>query len=227
MKRFMVVCSIIIIGFLVLEQPIVIFSEESDVNSDNKAEIDISLSPSDVLFQVDELKPGDWIERSITIKNDGKKDFNYYMSLRNDGDEKLFNEFLLEIHNADGKLYNGKLSEFDTLEMKELAAGKEEVLNIIVRFPEYLGNDFQGLNSQFSFIYTAEGTRDTDVQDEDSIDGSVGSGEDDPTNTGSLLPSTATNMFNFLLIGSIILGITVLLATINAIKKLKQKKHFT
>ncbi len=223
----MVVCSIIIIGFLVLEQPIVIFSEESDVNSDNKAEIDISLSPSDVLFQVDELKPGDWIERSITIKNDGKKDFNYYMSLRNDGDEKLFNEFLLEIHNADGKLYNGKLSEFDTLEMKELAAGKEEVLNIIVRFPEYLGNDFQGLNSQFSFIYTAEGTRDTDVQDEDSIDGSVGSGEDDPTNTGSLLPSTATNMFNFLLIGSIILGITVLLATINAIKKLKQKKHFT
>lgn len=210
-----------------LEQPIVIFSEESDVNSDNKAEIDISLSPSDVLFQVDELKPGDWIERSITIKNDGKKDFNYYMSLRNDGDEKLFNELLLEIHNADGKLYNGKLSEFDTLEMKELAAGKEEVLNIIVRFPEYLGNYFQGLNSQFSFIYTAEGTRDTDVQDEDSIDGSVGSGEDDPTNTGSLLPSTATNMFNFLLIGSIILGITVLLATINAIKKLKQKKHFT
>ncbi|MUK89070.1 hypothetical protein GMD78_11865 [Ornithinibacillus sp. L9] len=216
----------IIINMAILSGPVTSLADES--NSEKVSEIDITLSPSDVLFDIDNMKPGDWAPRSIVIQNSGKFDFNYQMSVQNEGSERLFNEFLLEIKDDSDELYNGKLADFERLPIRELEASSEEELEIIVRYPEHLGNEFQGLDSQFTFIFTAEGTEDTDIndRDEENIESSVGSDDDaNGTGSGSALPNTATNMFNIVLIGSILLGMGVIIAAASAIKKIRNNKQ--
>ncbi|MFD2044973.1 TasA family protein [Ornithinibacillus salinisoli] len=226
MKRILILCLMFIIGFTVISDPAKSFADES--NADDMAEIDISLSPSDVLFNIDNMKPGDWAERNITIKNAGEYDFEYQMSIRNEGSEKLFNEFLLEIRDSNDELYTGKLADFEKLPVREITSTNEEELEITVRFPEHLGNEFQGLDAQFTFIFVAEGAEDTDTndRDEESVDGSVGSDKDNKDG-GSILPDTATNMFNLLLIGSILLVTGVVIAASSAIKRVRKnnKQH--
>ncbi len=129
-------------------------------NGTDKKEIDISISPIDALFAISNMKPGDWAPRTITVKNSGSKDFDYLMQLQNSGEKKLFNEFLLEIKAGDKELYKGKLAEFKSLPARKLTSGTEENLDITLRFPEHLGNDFQGLTSAFVFSFTVEGRDD-------------------------------------------------------------------
>lgn len=177
----------------------------------NNNEIDIALEPDDVLFNVNNMKPGDWVPRTLAIKNAGLQDFTYLMTIENKGNDKLFNELLLEIKDEKEELYNGKLSEFVSLPKRELSATDEEELEITVRFPEHLGNEFQGTDSKFVFEFTAEGAEEVGLSNNDNEQigndiGSLGDG-------GSSLPNTATNIFNFLLIGSILItfGIVIML----------------
>lgn len=166
-------------------------------------EITIDILPEEVLLNIDNMKPGDWAPRSVVVQNNGILDFDYFVSVRPYGDSmKLYNELLLEISDSDEILYNGKLQDFNGLAARTLESSREETLEFTVRFPEHLGNDFQGLNANFYLLFTAEG--ESDDQDEQSIAGAVSSGENSP-HDGSPLPSTATDIFNFLLIGLILL----------------------
>ncbi|MBO1915115.1 hypothetical protein J4G37_61100, partial [Microvirga sp. 3-52] len=61
-----------------------VFAE--DDNDTKKKDIDITLSPKDTLFNISNMKPGDWAPRTITVKNSGSKDFTYQMESRNNGD---------------------------------------------------------------------------------------------------------------------------------------------
>ncbi|HJF33030.1 MAG TPA: hypothetical protein K8V56_14810 [Sporosarcina psychrophila] len=126
-------------------------------NNTNKNDIDISISPNDTLFEINNMKPGDWAPRTITVRNVGSKDFAYQMQLENSGEKKLFNELLLEIKVDDKELYQGKLAAFKSLPARKLTRGSGENLDITIRFPEHLGNDFQGLGAAFVFTFTAEG----------------------------------------------------------------------
>ena len=75
------------------------------------------------------------------------------MQLQNSGEEKLFNELLLEIKAGDKELYQGKLAAFKSLPERKLTSGTEENLDITIRFPEHLGNDFQGLDVGICFLF--------------------------------------------------------------------------
>ncbi|SET09029.1 Camelysin metallo-endopeptidase [Oceanobacillus limi] len=218
MKRVLILCASIMIVFLIIGTPISTIADESNSNQDS--EIDISLNPSDVLFNVDNIKPGDWAPRTITVKNDGKMDFNYSMTVSNEGTDKLFNELVLEINDSTNELYSGKLADFDQLDVRELAASNEEELDITVKFPEHLGNEYQGLEVHFRFIFTAEGTEeaDTDEEDEESVGSNVGT-DGDSGGIGSVLPDTASGMFNFLLIGSILLASGIVLGGVHILKR--------
>ncbi|WP_373893397.1 LPXTG cell wall anchor domain-containing protein [Virgibacillus natechei] len=174
-------------------------AEEAD-----EQEIAINILPEDVLFDVPNMKPGDWAPRTVVIQNNGVMEFEYVMTLRNDSEsEKLFNELMLEVSDGREELYNGKLADFDTLSPRYLEPSSEEELDFTVRFPENLGNEFQGLAAQFSLILSAEGKQ-SDM-DEVVSEGSIGSGDSDAVG-GSRLPNTATNMFNLLLIGGLLLA---------------------
>ncbi|ATP41712.1 hypothetical protein CSE16_17675 [Solibacillus sp. R5-41] len=191
-----------------------------DENGTDKNEIEISISPKDTLFNISNMKPGDWAPRVITVKNSGSKDFDYQMQLRNDGEEKLFNELLLEIKAGDEELYQGKLAAFKSLPIRKLATGSGEDLDITIRFPEHLGNEFQGLLTAFDFIFTAEGKDSTAVQAVAS--GQIASGG--PTPTGKILPATSTNIFNIMLFGAVLVvgGIVMMIITYYRRMKLAQ-----
>ncbi|MGN7385464.1 hypothetical protein [Sporosarcina sp. SAFN-015] len=168
---------------------------ETDTN-----ELNISLSPTGTLFDISNMKPGDWAPRTIIVKNTGSKDFDYQMKLQNDGEVKLFNELLVEIKAGDVELYTGKLSEFKSLPARKLVSGNEESLDITIRFPEHLGNDFQGLSSAFTFTFAAEGKEEMAVQA--MTKGMIDSGV--LASSGFTLKATSGKIFNFMLIGSVL-----------------------
>src|SRR5690606_20386436 len=88
---------------------VVVFSPKHSLadSAEGKHDIDISLSPSDVLFDLKNMKPGDWAPRTLTVNNKGKLDFEYQMSISNEGDDMLFNELVLEVADGNNELWNG------------------------------------------------------------------------------------------------------------------------
>jgi len=185
-------------------------------NDTNKNDIDIILTPKDTLFDISNMKPGDWAPRTITVKN-GNKDFDYQMQVQNNGDNKLFNELLLEIKANGQELYLGKLAAFKSLPARKLTSGTEENLDITIRFPEHLGNDFQGLQSAFAFTFTAEGKDSTPVQA--MTLGQIDSGG--PTSAGFSLPATSTNIFNLMLFGTVLVAGGIVLMIIRHYRRMK------
>ncbi|QUG40567.1 hypothetical protein KD050_14845 [Psychrobacillus sp. INOP01] len=191
-----------------------VFAAENDTAEN---ELDISLSSKENLFDISNMKPGDWAPRTITVQNSGSKDFVYYMQLQNSGEKKLFNELLLEVKAGDKELYQGKLAEFESLPERELTSGTEENLDITIRFPEHLGNDFQGLESAFVFSFTAEGKEGTTVQA--MTMGHVASVG--PTPGGSNLPPTSTNIIILMLLGTLLVAGGIVLMIIRHYRRMK------
>ena len=211
--------------------------------------IDISISPNDTLFEISNMKPGDWAPRTITVKNLGSKDFAYQMQLENSGEKKLFNELLLEIKADDKELYQGKLAAFKSLPARKLTRGSGENLDITIRFPEHLGNDFQGLGAAFVFTFTAEGRDNpgngggdnpggegSDNPTEGGSDNPAEEGSDSPavqvtipgqidsgvpTTAGFNLPATSTNIFNLMLVGSVLVAGGIVLMIIRHYRRMK------
>ncbi|MFC5604733.1 hypothetical protein [Sporosarcina koreensis] len=146
--------------FLLLIGLICLFPTTSAVANEksntDKKKLDINLSPNDTLFDITNMKPGDWAPRTLTVTNSGNVDFDYHMQLRNNGDEMLFNELMMEIKSGNKELYSGKLSAFQGLPARFLDSGSNENLDITIRFPEHLGNEFQGKGAEFIFNFIAE-----------------------------------------------------------------------
>ena len=186
-------------------------------NDTSKNDIDISISPNDTLFDISNMKPGDWAPRTITVQNVGSKDFDYQMQLQNSGEKKLFNELLLEIKVDDKELYQGKLAAFKSLPARKLTSGTEENLDITIRFPEQLGNDFQGLKSSFVFSFMVEGKDSSAVQT--TTTGQIDSGG--PISAGFSLPATSTNIFNLMLVGSVLVAGGIVLMIIRHYRRMK------
>ncbi|MDY0404819.1 hypothetical protein P5G51_004855 [Virgibacillus sp. 179-BFC.A HS] len=118
-------------------------------------------------------------------------------------------------------MYDGKLAAFEALPARSLASGDKENLDITVRFPTALGNDFQGLKAKFTFIFTAEGKEKGTAQAISK--GMVDSGGG-PTSAGFHLPDTATNIFNIILLGSVMVMIAILLMVIRHFRQPKSEK---
>lgn len=207
---------LLLIGVICFYPVTSVFAEGENDTDDN--ELDISLSSKENLFDISNMKPGDWAPRTITVQNSGSKDFVYYMQLQNSGEKKLFNELLLEVKAGDKELYQGKLAEFESLPERELTSGTEENLDITIRFPEHLGNDFQGLESAFVFSFTAEGKEGTTVQA--MTMGHVASVG--PTPGGSnLLPTTSTNIITMILVGTVLVAGGIVLMIIRHYRRMK------
>jgi len=187
-----------------------VFAEGENDKAEN--EIKINISPKNNLFDISNMKPGDWAPRSITVQNSGSKDFDYHLQLQNSGDNMLFNELLLEIKAGDLELYQGELAAFESLPERKLASGTEENLEMTIRFPEHLGNEFQGLSSAFVFSFTAEGTNGPAAQA--MIKGQVASSSIGPTSAGFSLPTAKTNISNLMLFVSVLVAGGILLIII-------------
>lgn len=204
MKKLFQVIPLLLLFSWVSLSPVTSVYAEGENDTENK-EIDISITPTDTLFEVSNMKPGDWAPRTITVKNIGSKDFDYQMQLQNSGEEKLFNELLLEIKAGDKELFKNKLAAFKSLPIRKLATGNEENLEVTIRFPEHLGNEFQGLQSSFAFTFTAGGNESDPVQEE--IIGQIASSGSPMSPGNPILPDSATNLINYILLcGVLVVG---------------------
>lgn len=186
-----------------------------------KSHLKFSISPSDSLFEIQNMKPGDWAPRTLVVKNSDGKDLHYAMQLENTGDQKLFNELLMEIKVDNLEVYEGKLSEFTALPARKLEAGNEESLDVTLRFPEHLGNEFQGLEAAFILKFIAQGKGSSSVQV--TTKGQIGSG-DSPSNLAKL-PNTGTQMFNMLFIGVVLVIVGLTLMFIPHVRRMKDAKR--
>ncbi|ARK28921.1 hypothetical protein [Halalkalibacter krulwichiae] len=168
--------------------------------------ITISTAPDSILFHIENMKPGDWTERAVTIQNRGAGNFTYNMEIVfKSGSKKLYNEFQLEVRDEKETIFYGKLEDLEGIPKRQLNAEHEEDLLFIIRFPSELGNDFQGLAFHTEFKFNAH-------QEEEVVNG--GNQIQRPIDReglrggfkeGYILPVTATNSYNYLLIGIIVM----------------------
>ncbi|WP_053366861.1 hypothetical protein [Bacillus sp. FJAT-27245] len=151
--RKLVKISIVLLIFSLLLYP------KSTLATPNNYAIDISTSPERVLFDLNNLKPGDRATRTLLIENKGTQNFNYIASGKfNDGSMKYFKELLLKISKGNEVFYYGKLSDFKKLEPRFLSKGSNEELLFSVLIPGELDNDYQGLGCEFQFKFFVEGS---------------------------------------------------------------------
>ncbi|WP_026584652.1 LPXTG cell wall anchor domain-containing protein [Bacillus sp. J33] len=177
-------------------------------------EIDINTNSNGYLFKVGSLKPGDWMPRDITILNEGIQDFQYTAIIGNKKSVKgLFEELDLLVKKDSEVLFDGKFKDFVGFTPRKLTKGSSEQLYFQVTVPYELGNHFQGSFAEVEIVFLAEGTDKSKPNDESENPSSGGNSNSsspppDETVTPQLvnkLPNTATNNFNLLLIGGILL----------------------
>jgi hypothetical protein len=204
-------------------------------------EVDIILIPNEkFLFNISNMKPGDWAERELRVKNGGEKDFNYSIRVDNkQSDRKLFNELNLKVYEGDKSIliFDDKLKNFNGFKPKPLIKGATDSLFFQVEMPYELGNEFQQTSAYFEIIIVAA-TSTTTTPPEDSDDPVKqpdSNVKPTPVNTGTnetqspvasqgpKLPNTATNLYLLLTVGFILT--TTGLALIYVNKRLSKKKE--
>lgn len=154
----------------------------------NNGEIDLTTRPGKVLFGLSNVKPGDSVVREFVISNNGIQDFNYITSSKFfSGSEEFYNQLDLTIEDARGVLYEGKLKDLTELEPRFLQSKQSETLLFVVKIPMELGNEFQGVSTKFQLKLFVEGT----------LGGVL------PAD-GPRLPNTATDMFNLIIAGAVL-----------------------
>lgn len=177
----------------------IVYSEEREI-------INLETTPTKVLFNISKMVPGEWASRSLKIKNNGQQDFSYLSSANlKSGSSKMYDALLLEIKDANGELYKGKLSDFNKLDPRFLSSSSHETLTFKVEMPYELGNEYQGLECEFEFKFYVEGT----------LGGAL------PVD--NRLPVTATGLFNYILIGAVMMIFGGMLFFYQKIKKRDMK----
>lgn len=204
-------------------------------------EVDIILIPNEkFLFDISNMKPGDWAERELRVKNGGAKDFNYTIRIDNkQSDRKLFNELELKVYQG-GKsnlIFDDKLKDFNGFKPKHLKKGATDSLFFQVEMPYELGNEFQKTSAYFEIMIVATAiTTTTPPEDSnDPVKQPDSNGKPTPVNSGTnetqspiasqgpKLPNTATNLYLLLAVGFILT--TTGLTLIYANKRLSKKKE--
>src|SRR5699024_1425022 len=129
-------------------------------------------------------------------------------------------ELLLEIEVAGHHIYKGKINDFSRSPSRLLETGQQDELEFTIRFPEYLDNDYQGLDTQFSLSFIAvdednqsippDTSQDSTGNDDSnygpakdkiaSLNGTIGSSG----SKGGKLPKTSTNIYDILIIGVVL-----------------------
>jgi LPXTG-motif cell wall-anchored protein len=212
----------IVIVFIVFGNTFAIASEK---------EIDINTNPNSYFLKVGNLKPGDWMPRYISISNEGTQNFKYTALIGKKKSVKgLFEELDLLVKKDSEVLFDGKMKDFKGFTPRKLAEGSSEKLFFQVTMPFELGNAFQGSSAEVEIIFIAEGADQTTPDNEgENLSPGIDSNGLPPKADGTVspelvnkLPNTATNNYNLLLIGGILLSVGSLTLLYNS-RKLRRE----
>lgn len=183
---------LLIAVFLGFVNPLSVQATSNDNDAVNKIEqmdIDISLSPEKTFFDLANLKPGDTVTKMITIHNNGKEKVGYSFANRFlNGSQSLYENLELIVKDEKSTLFEGKVLKFEKLEPRYIEKGDSDTLSIKLLIPYELGNGFQGIGCEFQLKFFVEGT----------LNGLL------PVN-GPRLPGTATDLFNLIAAGVLLI----------------------
>ena len=145
--------------------------------------------PNQMLFQIENMKPGDWTTEKFTVSNKRQENTHYLLASRfSGGSKKFYNQLQLTVKQGKDTLFHGQLADFQGFGVKTLDTGEKTQFEFRIDFPYESGNEFQGLVTHFDIL----------VQAEDRM-------EDTAVFHNDRLPNTASMIFTYLLIGSIFL----------------------
>ncbi|MFD3447455.1 LPXTG cell wall anchor domain-containing protein [Microbacteriaceae bacterium 4G12] len=176
------------------------------VRAEQGNEVSLGLTPKGVLFNLNNMKPGDRAERTITVRNEGRQDFSYAVTSEfTEGSEKLYKALQVEVKDGEKLLYTGSLKDVKKLENRSLVAGNVENLTYTILFPPSLGNEYQGLQAKGQFVFYAKGY---DAGSGSTDGGGTSSGSTNSNSSGGLgiLPGTSLGYFNYFIIGSLLIA---------------------
>lgn len=200
----------LIISGMALTLLLVLSVQHSNKTFADNNPVNITTTPGSVLFDVTNMKPGDWAERQLMIQNRGEADFSYFMEVeKKSGSQLLYEGLILKMETVNGLIYEGKLSEFHGFDPRPLIALHEEELTLTVMFPSHLGNEYQGLEVEVEFSFVANGKEvggvEEDADSQQPIDKEI---LDKDRQDDHILPQTASNSYNFIMggIALIIIG---------------------
>jgi LPXTG cell wall anchor motif len=203
-------------------------------------EVDIILIPNEkFLFNISNMKPGDWAERELRVKNGGEKDFNYSIRVDNkQSDRKLFNELDLKVYEGDKSIliFDDKLKNFTGFKPKPLKKGVTDSLFFQVEMPYELGNEFQQTSAYFEIIIVAAANTSTTPEDSDDpvkqpdsnvkptpVNPGINDTQLPVASQGPKLPNTATNLYLLLTVGLILTTVGLTIIYVN--KRLSNKRE--
>ncbi|PKR77199.1 hypothetical protein CEY16_10690 [Halalkalibacillus sediminis] len=194
MKRF-----IFFVAFLYTSFALIFILPGLESSAFEQDSVSLITSPTEVLFDITNMKPGDRVERNISINNDGAKDY-YYQSKaeQTSGSKKLYNEFQLTVINDGETLFEGSLGDFFGFEPRQLASGESEELLFVAEFPYESGNEFQGLEMDFLIEIWADG---------EPIEPVVSDNSDKPSFNGFLPQTGEESSIIYFIIGGLAIAL--------------------
>ncbi|MEW4328583.1 TasA family protein [Rossellomorea marisflavi] len=187
----------------------------------------ISISPDGpYLFNIENAKPGDWVERSLTVHNEGDEDINYVLVMKNLSEtDVLYNELDLTLLRGNTTLFDGKLKDASAFKVRELAQDVEDELTLIVKMPYELGNEFQGSVARFQIQVQATSalSPNTGVKDGEGTNGGKAIPTGGLSSPAGFLPNTGTDLYRWLLIGGLLVMTGIIVLTSNVLMKRKSE----
>ncbi|ENH98407.1 LPXTG-motif cell wall anchor domain-containing protein [Gracilibacillus halophilus YIM-C55.5] len=173
--------------------------EVSATSQDSLIQISGDLSADGKLFQLENVKPGDWANRKLSLSNVTNHDVHYRMDVQyTDGSKQLYQALKLKITNSNETvLFDDALANLSNQTEQTLRPNSNETFHFQLRFPSELGNEYQGLTTNADIIISAEGNSDTQ-------ESSFPLSSDSQIPTHDNLPDTATFIFRFFLVGTVL-----------------------
>jgi hypothetical protein len=109
-------------------------------SSGDPKEVDIVTDPTEYLFQLSNMRPGDSVSKSLTIKNNGNRNFSYFTEIKYESGSREFIESLqLTIDDQRGvNLYSGSLLNLnmESFEKRYLSILAKDLLVFTITFPD-------------------------------------------------------------------------------------------
>jgi hypothetical protein len=111
-----------------------------DWGNREQKEVDIVTDPTDYLFQLSNMKPGDSATKQLIITNKGERNFTYFTEIQyKSGSREFMNSLHLRVEDIRGvNLYDGSLLNlnFDSFVLRYLPVNAEDLLVFTIEFPD-------------------------------------------------------------------------------------------
>src|SRR5690625_6112094 len=92
--------------------------------------------PDQMLFQIENMKPGDWTTETYTVSNKRQENTHYVLASRfSGGSKKFYNQLQLTVKQGKDTLFQGQLADFQDFGTKKLGTEEETQFEFRIDFP--------------------------------------------------------------------------------------------